>query len=91
MLGARGSAEREKQMHQAPTVSEMADEVLVHQAKARAARTGEPLGVALVTVLQTKAGRQLQELRDGPHRNERADEWQEDIARRRAEKRADIV
>jgi hypothetical protein len=78
-------------MHHAQTVSEMADEVLLHQAKARAARTGEPLGVALVTILQTKAGRQLQELRDGPHRHERADEWQEAIARRRAEKRADIV
>jgi hypothetical protein len=66
-------------MHHAQTVSEMAEDVLTRQAKAQAARTGKPLGVALAAILQATAGRQLQGLRDGSHRHEEADEWQEAI------------
>jgi len=50
-------------------------------ARARAQRTGEPFETAL------EAGRQLEELRKGPHRGERADQWQEEMSRERAEER----
>ncbi len=36
---------------------------------------------------RTEAGRQLEELRDGPHRNESAQRWQEVLQRKRAEER----
>lgn len=72
-------------------VSDMADEVLARQARARAERTGEPLEEALAAVLKTEAGRQLRNLRDSPHRDESADEWQEEISRERAEERADAL
>ena len=55
----------------------MAVEVLARQAEARAERTGELFNDALVTILQTEAGQQLGELRDGPHRTESAQQWQE--------------
>ena len=45
------------------TVNEMAQEVLSRQARAQAQRTGEPLVEALEAVLETPAGRQLEELR----------------------------
>ncbi len=78
-------------MNHNQNVSDMANEVLVRQAKARAERTGEPLEEALAAVLKTEAGRQLRNLREGPHRRERADEWQEGIAEERAEERADAL
>ena len=65
----------------------MATEVLARQAAARAKRTGESLEAALRAVLQTEAGRRLRKLRDGDHRNERADEWQPNLPRERAEER----
>ena len=34
---------------------------------------------------------QLQELRDGPHGSERADEWQENLVRSRAEARVALI
>jgi ketosteroid isomerase-like protein len=71
------------------TVAEMVDEVLVRQARARVAQTGEPLEEALDAILKTKAGRKLQELREGPHRAERASTWQGEIARAREEERAE--
>jgi hypothetical protein len=71
------------------TVSEMANEVLVRQAKARAKQTGETLEEALETVLETEAGSQLRGLQEGPHGDEKADEWQEGVARERAEERTD--
>jgi hypothetical protein len=70
-------------------VSEMANEVLARQARTRAERTGESFEEALKGVLETEAGRQLGELRAGPHGREKADQWQEELARERAEKRAD--
>ena len=69
-------------------MAEMADEVVARQAKIRADRTGEPLEDALEAVMGTEAGRQLEELRGGPHHDERAQEWQESLARERAEERA---
>jgi hypothetical protein len=72
-------------------VADMADEVLARQAETRADRTGEPLEAALEAVIGTEAGRQLTELRNGPHHDERAQEWQESLARERAEERADAL
>ena len=76
-------------MRKKQKVAEMADEVLVRQAKTRARRTGEPFQEALAAVMDTEAGRQLKELRDGPHHGETAQEWQEGLARERAEERAE--
>ncbi len=72
-------------------VSDMANEVLARQAEARAERTGEPLEEALEAVLKTEAGNQLRDLRDGAHHTERADEWQEGIARERTQERPDAL
>jgi hypothetical protein len=68
-------------------VGAMADEVLARQARARAECTGEPFEEALKAVRNTEAGRQLEELREGPHRHEKANQWQEDMPRERAEER----
>ena len=75
-------------MHRNMRVDDLAAEVLIRQARARAERTGEPFEAALELVLETEAGRQLEELRDGPHRDESARRWQEDLRRERAEERA---
>jgi hypothetical protein len=74
-------------MQKNQSVSEMATEVLARQAGARARRTGESLEEALRAVLQTEAGRRLGRLRDGVHRDERADEWQSNLPQERAEER----
>jgi hypothetical protein len=68
-------------------VTDMAVEVLARQVGARVRRTGEAFEVALKAVLKTEAGRQLAELRDGPHGDERAEDWQEDLAHKRAQER----
>jgi hypothetical protein len=70
-------------------VSDMVDEVLIRQARARAARTGERLEEALAAIRKTEAGRQLRNLREGPHRDERAEDWQEAIAHEREEERVE--
>ena len=74
-------------MHKHQRVADMAIEVLARQAGARAKQSREPFEEALKAVLETEAGRQLRELRDGPHRNERAQVWQEDLVRERARER----
>jgi len=74
-------------MQKNQSVSEMATEVLARQAGARAKRTGESLDEALKAVLQTEAGRRLRQLRDGDHRDERADQWQPNLPRERAKER----
>lgn len=74
-------------MHRNMRVDDLAAEVLVRQARAREKLTGEPFGAALEVVLETEAGRQLEELRYGPHRGESAQRWQEDLLRERAEER----
>jgi hypothetical protein len=58
------------------TVSEMANEVLTRQAKARADRRGGPIEGTMEAVLNTEAGRELRELRDGPHGEEGVQEAQ---------------
>ena len=74
-------------MQENQSVSEMATEVLARQAGVRAKRTGESLVEALKGVLETQAGRRLGQLRDGVHRDERADQWQPSLPRERAEER----
>src|SRR5215211_4061568 len=74
-------------MQKNQSVSEMATEVLARQAAARAKHTGESLEAALRAVLQTEAGRRLVRLRDGDHRDQRADEWQPSLQRERAQER----
>jgi CHAD domain-containing protein len=74
-------------MQKNQSVSEMATEVLARQAGARAKHTGESLEEALRAVLQTEAGRRLGQVRDGDHRDERADQWQPNLPRERAEER----
>ena len=68
-------------------VADMADEVLARQVGARVRRTGEAFETALKAVLETEAGQQLAELRDGPHGDEKAEDWQEDLAHKRAQER----
>jgi hypothetical protein len=71
------------------SVEEMANEVLMRQAKARADRSGEPIEEALEAVLNTEAGTQLRELRNVPHDEESVEEWQVGMARERAQERAE--
>jgi predicted component of type VI protein secretion system len=71
------------------SVEEIANEVLMRQAKVRAERSGEPIEEALEAVLNTEAGTQLRELRDVPHDEESVKEWQVGMARERAEERAE--
>ena len=74
-------------MQENKRVSDMVDEVVGRQAKARAERTGEPHYEALKVVLETEAGQQLQGLRDGPYCDEEAQRWQDELAPKRAKKR----
>jgi hypothetical protein len=75
-------------MSEDQSVEEMAHEVLMRQAKARAERTGESIEEAMEAVLNTEAGTQLRELRDVPRRDEESvEEWQVGMARERAEQR----
>jgi hypothetical protein len=83
---ARGSAQG-KAMNEEQRVAEMVTAVFARLAEDRAERTGEPLEEALEAVLQTEAGRQLGELRDGAHRDEGAKQWQEDLSQKRAKER----
>ncbi len=77
-------------MHDDRSVEEMAGEVLMRQAKARADRSGEPIEEAVEAVLNTEAGTQLRELRDSPRRDEQSvEEWQVGMARERAQERAE--
>jgi hypothetical protein len=71
------------------SVGEIANEVLMRQAKARAEKTREPIEEALEAVLKTEAGAQLRELRDVTSGEESVEEWQVGMARERAEERAE--
>jgi hypothetical protein len=71
------------------SVAEMANEVLMRQAKVRADRSGEPIEEAMEAVLNTEAGKQLKELRDGPHSEESLKEAQVGVARERAQERVE--
>ena len=74
-------------MQKDQSVSEMAEEVLVRQAKALAERSGRPLEEALVEVLKTESGGQLSELAEGPYSNEKARRWQAALLEERIEQR----
>ena len=76
-------------MSEDPSVDEMAHEVLMRQAKARAERTGESFEEAMEAVLDTEASAQLRALRDVPPDEESVQEWQVGMARKRAEERAE--
>ena len=56
-------------MQKDQTVSEMAEEVLVRQAKTLAHRSGQSLEEARQAVADSKAGRQLRDLATGEHRH----------------------
>jgi hypothetical protein len=71
------------------TVAEMVVVALARQAEALSEGTDRPLEEAFAQVLRTPAGRLLGELADGPHRHEKAADWQEGliadrVARRKA-------
>jgi hypothetical protein len=70
------------------TVKEMAQEVLSKQAMALARRTGGPFVEALAAVLETPAGRQLEELRCGVNQDEEASYWQANLLFERASEQA---
>lgn len=72
-------------MHRQQTVAEMVEEVLYRQAATRARKTGEPFARALDAILDTEAGRQLEELKNGPESHERAQVWQDRLAMERLE------
>ena len=57
-------------------VNEMAQVVLWRQAKTQAQRTGQSHASARAAVLETPAGRQLEELRCGAHQDEETRYWQ---------------
>jgi hypothetical protein len=58
------------------TVSEMVVETLARRAEAVSESESKTFEVAFTEVLKTPAGRRLAELADGPHRHEKAAEWQ---------------
>jgi hypothetical protein len=70
----KGKASHEKQR-----VSEMTNEILAHQAKAYAKRIEVPFEDALKVILETEAGRLVEALRNGTHRDERAQRWQTNL------------
>jgi hypothetical protein len=77
----------EKSLQQDQTVSEMAQEVLMRQAKALAHGSGHSLEDARQAVSETEAGRQLKDLAMGEHRHEKARHWQVSVFCDRAEER----
>jgi hypothetical protein len=74
-------------MQRDQSVSEMAEEALMRQAKALAHRSGYSLEDARKAVSDTEAGRQLRDLANGGHRHEKASEWQASVFWERAEER----
>ena len=74
-------------MQQDQTVSQMAQEALMRQAKALAKRSGYSLEDARQAVVDTQAGRQLRDLAQGEHRHQKAKQWQASVFWERAEER----
>ena len=74
-------------MQQDQSVSQMAEEVLMRQAKALAHSSGHSLQDASRAVSGTEAGRQLRDLANGEHRHEKASGWQASVFWERAEER----
>jgi hypothetical protein len=78
----------EKSVQQDQSVSQMAEEVLMRQAKALARRSGHSLADARRAVSDTEAGRQLRDLANGEHRHEKVQAWQASVFWGRAEERS---
>ena len=74
-------------MQQHQTVSEMAQEAFMRQAKVLAHRSGHSLVDARQAVSDTQAGRQLRDLANGEHLHEQARAWQVSAFWDRAEER----
>ena len=74
-------------MQKDQSVQEMAEEVIMRQAKALAHRSGHSLKDARQAVSDTEAGRQLRDLANGEYRHEKAKEWQGSVFWDRAEER----
>jgi hypothetical protein len=70
------------------TVNEMADEVLSRQARAQVQRTGQSHASARAAVIQTPAGRQLEELRCGVHQYKEVRYWQANLLFKRVSEQA---
>jgi hypothetical protein len=70
------------------TVNEMAQVVLWRQAKTQAQRTGQSHASARADVIQTPAGRQLEELRCGLHQHEEVRYWQANLLFKRVSEQA---
>jgi hypothetical protein len=70
------------------TVNEMAQVVLSRQARALAQRTGQSHASARAAVVETPAGRQLEELRCGPHQDEETRYWQANLLFERVSEQA---
>ena len=68
-------------------MSEMVKEVLKHQAKSLADKTGETFERAMSATLKTEAARQLKKLAESPYNEQKAAEWQVSLPWRRAEER----
>jgi hypothetical protein len=81
------SSGREKVMHKNQGVAEMSVNDLARQVGNHANRTGEPFEKASKSVLETKAGEQLGELREGTPRDEQTERGREDLVRQSAEER----
>jgi hypothetical protein len=81
------SSGREKVMHKNQGVAEISVNDLARQAGNDANRTGEPFEKSSKSVLETKAGEQLGELREGTPRDEQTERWREDLVRQSAEER----
>jgi hypothetical protein len=79
---------RVKIVQQEQSVSQMAEEVLLRQAKALARRSRQSLEDARKAVSDAEAGRQLKGLAQGEHRHEKASEWQASVFWGRAEERS---
>ena len=71
-------------MHPEQRVYEMVEEVLQRQATDLCKQSGCSPQEALEAILRTVAGRQLSDLREGPHAQEKAREWQEFLLWERA-------
>ena len=79
-------------MHAEQVVADMVEEVLAARRQFVHDGAGSRWRTRLTLLCVPRpVGRQLQELRDGPHGSERADEWQEHLVRSRAEARADLI
>jgi hypothetical protein len=69
-------------------VNEMVQVVLWRQARALSQRTGQSNASARAAVVETPAGRQLEELRSGAHQHEEVRYWQANLLFKRVSEQA---